>query len=90
MKQFETVVFEVKDRQAFKAIYDAHLSGEQIMGAYPRILAHGDQVTTPGEIVDGLSRLDPDGFSMQRSDSGDRTLLRELIAMAEGHINKNH
>ena len=88
MKKLMTIVFDVKDKETFKAYFDAHLKSECIHGGYPKIIADGDQITIPNEIVDGLSNLDADGHSMHRNESGNRTLLRELIATADGYLSK--
>lgn len=87
-KRYVTVVFEVRDTEAFKDIYQSHMQGQELLGAYPEIIARGDAVTVPGEITDRLHQLDSDGFQMQNSESDDRTLLRELISMADEYINK--
>lgn len=75
-----TVVFEVKDRDAMKQLYEAHKSGTTVCGLSPNIIAWGDQLTVPSELVDGLIELDPD--------HPDKRELRELCEMAETHRRK--
>ncbi len=72
-----TVVFEVKDRGAMKQLYEAHKSGTTVCGLSPNIIAWGDQLTTPGEMLDGLVELDPD--------YPDKRELKTLCDMAEKH-----
>lgn len=76
-----TVVFEVKDREAMMQLYEAHKFGATICGLMPNIIAWGDQVTTPGEILDGLLEIDPE-FPSKRE-------LQELCDMAENHRSDN-
>lgn len=76
-KEKMTVVFTVKDREAMKQLYDAHKNGGLICGMSPNIIAWGDQVTKPGEIVEGLAELDPAYPNIKE--------LKELCEMAEKH-----
>lgn len=72
-----TVVFDVKDRDAMKQLYEAHKSGTAVCGMLPSIIAWGDQITIPGDIVEGLLEIDP-----QYPDTKE---LKELCDMAEKH-----
>ena len=74
-----TVVFEITDRTAMKAFYDAHKDGLSVCGMQPIIMAWGDQMTVPGEIVDILANLDPESFNKKE--------IKELCEMAEKHWN---
>lgn len=72
-----TVVFEVKDRDEMKQLYEAHKSGKTICGLAPNIIAWGDQLTIPSELLDGLVELDPD-YPNKRE-------LKTLCEIAENH-----
>lgn len=73
-----TVVFKVKDREAMKAIYDAHLNGTTICGMHPETIAWGDQVDVPSQIVNVLNEMDPDYPNKDE--------LREVCDMATKHM----
>lgn len=73
-----TVVFEVKDKDAMRQLWEAHKSGTLVCGMSPNILSWGDQITAPGDIVDRLINIDPD--------YPDKKELREICDMAERHV----
>lgn len=75
-----TVVFDVvdKDQLSIKGLYDLHKNGGNIFGLSPRILAWGDKVSVPGEIVMGLLDVDPQ--------YPDKIILEELCNLAEKYI----
>ncbi len=72
-----TVVFQVKDLDAVKQLYEAHKNGTLICGMIPEIISWGDQLTTPSEIIDGLIEIDPDFLNKKE--------LSELCDIAETH-----
>jgi hypothetical protein len=72
-----TVVFSVKDRRAVEQIYKAHRSGTTVCGLWPGIISFGDQVTTPGEILEAMLELDPECPNKRE--------LKSLCERAEGH-----
>ena len=45
MKKLMTIVFDARDKEAFKAYFDAHLKSECVHGGYPKIIAEGLIVT---------------------------------------------
>lgn len=75
-----TVVFKIVESDAFKRFYESHISGEPIHGAIPTILATGDQVSVPMDILNALSQIDPNAINEK--------LLAELINESERHLNK--
>lgn len=75
-----TIVFKVVEPDAFKRFYESHLSGELIHGAIPTILATGDQVSVPMDIMNTLIHMDPYAI--------DEKLVAELIDESEKHLNK--
>lgn len=70
-----TVVFEVKDREAMKQLYEAHKAGSLICGMSPNILAWGDCITTPDEIIGGLLEVDVESINKKE--------IGELVTLAE-------
>ena len=72
-----TVVFEIKDDTARKQLWEAHKSGALVCGMSPNIIARGDQVTIPSEILSGLLEVDPNW--------PDKELVRNLCSAAEQH-----
>lgn len=55
-----TVVFEVVDESCLAQLYDSHLSRNPVCGGVPAIIASGDQVSIPQDIIEALSGLDPE------------------------------
>lgn len=51
-EDLETIVFRVADRKAFGEMMQHHMDGTPICGLVPIIMASGDCVTVPGEIVE--------------------------------------
>lgn len=78
-----TAVFECdeKDKRFHRKIVNAHMKSERIDGAFPRIIATGDQVTVPSELVIGIADIDPENI--------DRDALAKLVADARAYLERD-
>jgi ATP-dependent Clp protease adapter protein ClpS len=76
-KRLLTVVFEIKDDTARKQLWDAHKDGTLVCGMAPNIIAWGDQVSVPSDILSGLLELDVNW--------PDKEAISDLVEMAEQH-----
>lgn len=72
-----TIVFGVKDREKIKSIYDAYKTGGLICGLTPLVIAWGDQITIPSEILNELIDIDVDFECIPK--------VKKLIELAEYH-----
>ena len=76
-----TVVFEVEDEEAFREVYDRHLEGHTLCGAFPRLFAVGDVVTGAVEIIESLADIEIE------DDTADLSTLAREAALYMDRVN---
>lgn len=77
--RLETIVVAIVGRSAMGPLFDAMRTRQPILGMQVNIMALGDQVTVPGEIMEELAAMDWNSL--------DRDKIRSLIERAEKHLN---